>query len=120
MNNHIKEFAEIINECSKQNWDCYGANPITFKTLCEGIKACSLLHELGIYNFEIGASTRGEINFEFNKENDCLLVNIIDKTIHYGGIVNDKRVHGIIDTEIQEPPMEFVLLCKSLEHDTLE
>lgn len=94
----LSELKQVYRDCSIDNWDGYGANPITENTYLEAESIIEMLNETFL-NFpmpEIVPEPGGEIAFEWNDDYGQTFVFSIDdnKTITYAGIFGQNKVHG--------------------------
>ena len=94
----INELNEIFNSCSQDNWDGYGANPISFNTYLEAKNIINMLNATFL-NFpmpEITPEPGGDIAFEWSDDYGRTFVFSIDdnQTLTYAGIFGANNTHG--------------------------
>lgn len=93
----IETLNEICEEYSKEDWDGYGANPISFDAIQEAKKFIQLLP----YKFpqpEVVPEPTGEVGLEWYKDKDSTFVISFNgrKTLAYAGIFGNEKTHGTI------------------------
>lgn len=92
----LKSVYEVSEECSNENWDGYGAIPVTKKTYFEAMKLVAMLPSQ-IPKPEILAEPTGEIGLEWYK-NKCsvFVISVGGKgVITYAGLFGEgNKTHG--------------------------
>jgi hypothetical protein len=91
------ELTNIFLECSKVNWDQYGANPVSAKALMEAYWFVTILPSW-IPNPEVTPEPSGEIGFEWNFGKNMVFVVTIkgNHSIAYAGMLGSgNRTRGI-------------------------
>jgi len=92
----IDNLIEVYKECSEENWDGYGAKPITRKVYHEALHLIALLPpSLPLPN--IVPEPDGSIGFEWYKEKRNIFVISIggNNIINFAGLFGDvNKIHG--------------------------
>lgn len=105
----LKAIDETFRECSVQNWDCYGAEPVKLGALREARRlARALAPDLPPPN--VGADPDGEISFEWDfAPRRVFSVSVSEEgTLSYAGLFDGGKVCGTEDFKATVPP--FVLM----------
>lgn len=91
----IEILNEIYEECSKEDWDGYGANPISFDAIQEAKRFIQLL-PYKLPQPEVVPEPTGEVGLEWYKDKDSTFVISFNgrKTLAYAGIFGSKKIHG--------------------------
>lgn len=86
---------EVYKDCSRENWDGYGALAIPYDAYEEAKKIINLLPS-SIQIPEITAEPNGEIGFEWRRgKGQIFVISIGGKhRINYAGIFGDNKTHG--------------------------
>jgi hypothetical protein len=93
----LESLTEVYKECSEENWDGYGALPITEDAYREAER---LIKSLPLTSFipmpEITPEPNGELGLEWYKENrKTFVVSVSGKNeIVFAGLFGVNRVHG--------------------------
>lgn len=99
---------EIYRECSRADWDGYGADAITESAYEEAKKIIDVLSSSSIPAPEIVAEPSGEIGFEWRREKGKVFVISVSgkHRITYAGIFAGNKVHG---SEYFEDTLPFAI-----------
>ncbi len=92
----LKSVYEVSEECSNENWDGYGANPVTRKTYYEAMRLVQILPSR-IPKPEILAEPSGEIGLEWYKNKYSVFVISVggEGVITYAGLFGEgNKTHG--------------------------
>ena len=92
----LDNLIEVFKECSEENWDGYGAKPITSKVYSEALNLIALL-PLSLPFPDIVPEPDGSIGFEWYKEKRNLFVISIggNNIINFAGLFGDiNKIHG--------------------------
>lgn len=106
------DLRRIYKECSKENWDGYGAKPLIREAYFEAIRFLNNL-PVEISLPEVSPEPTGEIGLEWRKEDHAIFLASFSgkKLITYAGVFGPKtRVHGLEDFEEGEYKMIFKYL----------
>lgn len=97
-----REHAQIIAECSKENWDNYGAKPIARESVDFALQLLDKLPPSVPYPSLIAEPT-GELGLLWENENSCftLAFNIEGRST-YAGKTGNGRVFGSVDPVAEE------------------
>jgi len=94
----INELEEMFISCSQENWDGYGANPISDSTFLEAISIIKMLNATFLHfpMPEITPEPDGDIAFEWSDNYGRKFVFSIDdnQTLTYAGIFGANNTHG--------------------------
>lgn len=106
-------FREITENSLVENWDGYGASPVSNQTLKEAFKFISLLPSSLPVPEEISADPDGEISMEWYKDTRHIFTISIsaNNTISYAGVFGPySKVHGTeyFDFKIPELVLENI------------
>lgn len=87
---------ETYSDCSSENWDGYGAKPVSIDSVNEAREFISLTPSF-FPKPEVVAEPSGEIGLEWYKGKDNIFAVSFDgkKTITYAGIFGSNKTHGI-------------------------
>lgn len=98
----------IYRECSREDWDGYGAAAITYDAYREAEKVLQLMPS-SIHMPEITAEPTGGIGLEWYRDKSQVFVISIDgkHRIAYAGIFGTNRIHG---TEHLEETLPLVII----------
>ncbi len=89
---------EVYNECSVDNWDGYGALPVSVDVLLEAKRLIDLLPSNMTFPMpSVTAEPNGEIALEWYKGNRLIfVVSVTDHNeIIYAGLFGTNKIHGI-------------------------
>ena len=92
----LKEISDIWVECSKPNWDGYGAFPVNPNAISEAIDFAKLVPSW-LPQPEVAAEPDGAIGFEWNAGNDRVFVASVSGNgiIVYAGLLGPgNKAHG--------------------------
>ena len=93
----LRELAELYRECSKEDWDGYGALPISREVYSEAIRFLRAWWRLSLPVPEIGPEPEGDIGFEWNFGKNKVFVASVHGTnfITYAGLLGaGNKTHG--------------------------
>ena len=89
-----RELKEILKECSENDWDGYGANPIDLESVKWVSKFIGLLPDYISYP-ELSPEPTGELTMVWNKNGFHMIVGINSQGIlTYGGTSSSGRIYG--------------------------
>lgn len=99
--NLIKKLDEIYKECSRENWDGYDANPVSFNAVQEVKRFIRLLPCEFPQPNEILPEPDGDVGLGWYKNVNFIFVISFNerKTIDYAGIFYDEKIRGTIHFE---------------------
>ena len=92
----VADLDRLYAEASTENWDSYGASPVSWPSLVNAKRFISYLpSQLPVP--EISADPDGEVAFEwYAKPNYVLAVSVgADGTLNYAGVFGENKVHGV-------------------------
>ncbi|MBI5739160.1 MAG: hypothetical protein HZA16_00435 [Nitrospirae bacterium] len=91
----IESVEEIYKECSKANWDGYGANPVSRDSVFEATKFLHLIPS-SFPMPQVVAEPSGEIGLEWNNNRGYVFaISFGSKNmIAYAGIFGNSKTHG--------------------------
>ncbi len=89
------ELYKMVKQCSVENWDGYGAAPVTFETFRQAINVLEAL-PLGTIAPTVGAEPDGHITLEWYKSpRHTLSVSISPEgELHYAALLGHKKRYG--------------------------
>lgn len=93
----LRELDEIYRECSKEDWDGYGALPVSQKVCHEAIRFLKAWRRLSLPVPELGPEPEGDIGFEWNfGKNKVFAVSVHGTNfITYAGLLGaGNKTHG--------------------------
>lgn len=90
-----EELGEVFDECRYENWDGYGAKPVSNDTLRQAYIFLEAL-PLGCPPPSIGAAPRGGITFEWHRDRRHTLSLIINENgdLRYAALLGPASTHG--------------------------
>lgn len=91
----IESLYQVFKQCSVENWDGYGAKPISKDSALEALKFINLMPS-SFPMPQVIAEPSGEIGFEWYKDNSSIFVLSFSgkKMISYAGIFGINKAHG--------------------------
>lgn len=91
----FQSLQEIYKECSDENWDGYGANPVSEDSIAEALAFIRLLPSLFPIP-QILAEPSGEIGLEWYKDKKMIFAISFNGKgmITYAGIFGSNKIHG--------------------------
>jgi hypothetical protein len=91
-----KALEELVQDCSRSNWDGYGAQPVSFETY-EKAKRFAQALPFGIPVPEVSAEPDGEITFEwFATPTRVFSVSVgPNNELNYAGLFGASRTYGM-------------------------
>lgn len=109
----------IYHECIENNWDCYGAEPVSYDVYKQVIKVLAAIPEELVKSIDLGPEPDGCIAIEWYRDPENQLSISIgkDAVIPYAGIV---RTHGMSGTCImgsELPPQILNIVRQIYEND---
>ncbi|MBD3287591.1 hypothetical protein GF337_02205 [candidate division KSB1 bacterium] len=91
----FQELNNIYEDCSKPNWDGYGAEPVDLDTYRESMRFIECLPQ-NILCPEVTPEPDGEISFEWFKNNQRIFSVSVGRNgeLSYAGIYGISKAHG--------------------------
>jgi len=91
----LQALKEVLEECSHDNWDGYGAKAVDRKSLDKALQIVLSL-PLEIPPPDVGVDPDGEISLEWYRNPRRIFSISVggDGTLTYAGILGDEEVHG--------------------------
>jgi len=103
----IEELQEVFKECQEEDWDGYGASPLSLSTYYEAVRLISLLPSF-TNNPEIVPEPNGDIAFEWYRGKHLTFVISVrgENKITYAGIFGKSNMtHGVEYFPNEIPPI---------------
>lgn len=91
----VESLIEVYKECSEENWDGYGANPVSKSSISEALKFIDLIPS-SFPMPQITAEPSGEIGLEWYKDKRLMFALSFSgkNMISYAGIFGINKIHG--------------------------
>jgi hypothetical protein len=91
----LEDLVRVAEECRSENWDGYGAAPITNETFWQAYHFLSAL-PLGFRNPSVGAEPDGHLTFEWHRSSRrTLSVSISPEgDLHYAALIGFSKAYG--------------------------
>lgn len=108
LDDKITELDSLYRECSAENWDGYGAIPISKNTLNDATSILKMLNSTFL-NFpmpELAPVPNGDLAFEWYDQGKAFIFSIdSNRNISYAGIFGHSKTHGSEDFIDFIPPL---------------